>query len=67
MAVKVNDILEDGMKEACERLNVSRSTLLRYIKEGIVTDPPRTKQGRTKYRYFPEAWYRLNEAKVKAL
>ena len=67
MSVNVNNVVEDGMKEACERLGVSRSTLLRYIKEGIVSEPPRAKQGRTKYRYFPEAWYKANEAKVKAL
>jgi len=67
MPVKVKDRNEDGMKEATVRLDISRNTLLSYIKEGIVTSPPTVKRGKTHYRYFPAEWYSENEQKVRSL
>lgn len=66
MPVKVEENVYDTVKEACARLKISRNTLLSYIREGIVDEPPTVKRGKTKYRYFPESWYQLNEPKVRA-
>ena len=38
------------MKEACERIGVSRHTLLRWFREGKVADVPRSR--RNNYRQF---------------
>ena len=38
------------MKEACERIGVSRHTLLRWFSEGKVADVPRSR--RNNYRQF---------------
>ena len=67
MPVKVDDKAYDTMKEACQRLQISRNTLLSYLKEGIVSEAPTVKKGMTRYRYFPEAWYEENEPKVRSL
>lgn len=66
MPVKVEGNVYDAMKEATERLQISRNTLLSYIKDGIVGEPPTVKRGKTRYRYFPESWYQVNEPKVKS-
>lgn len=67
MAVRVNGEMQDSMKEALVRIGVARNTLLAYIKEGIIDEPPTVKQGRTKVRYFPEEWYRTNLPKIESL
>ena len=66
MALKVNGQKFDTMKEACARLDISRTTMLTYLKEGFFEEPPTKKQGRGKIvRYFPEEWYEANEPKLK--
>ena len=41
-----------GMKEACERIGVSRHTLLRWFAEGRIEEVPRSR--RNNYRVFRE-------------
>lgn len=67
MAVDVEGKREDTVKEACERLGISRNTLLAYINKGIVEEPPTVKKGSTRFRYFPESWYGVNKPKIDAL
>ncbi len=67
MAVRVNGVTQDSMKEALARIGVARNTLLAYIKEGIVDEPLTVKQGRTKVRYFTEEWYETNLPKIERL
>jgi predicted site-specific integrase-resolvase len=67
MSIKINGVAQDGMKEACERLGISRATVLRYLKEGYFSKPKRHRQGRGKtVRYFDAAWYQINEKKLRA-
>lgn len=67
MTITVDGRREDTVKEACDRLKISRNTLLDYIKRGIVDAPPTTKRGKTSFRYFTEDWYAQNQKKVEAL
>lgn len=67
MPVKVGNDVHDAMKEATERLDISRNTLLTYIKNELVSTPPTVRRGRTNYRYFTDAWYDENLPKVKNL
>jgi predicted site-specific integrase-resolvase len=62
--VKVGGQTFDSMKEACDKLDISRNTLLSYIADGTVSEPPTVKRGKTKYRYFPKEWYDDNLHKV---
>jgi len=63
--ITINKERFDTMKEAGDRLGISRQTLLRYLEDGFFTQPPRQKQGRSKYtRYFPESWYATNQPKL---
>lgn len=64
MTVKVNGSDFDTVGDACRRLDISRNTLLDYIKKGIVSEPPTVRKGRTDYRYFPETWYTDNKPKI---
>jgi len=67
MTIKINGIAHDGMQEASKRLGISRATLKRYIDNGFFTQPKWHRQGvKQKVRYFDEAWYRINEKKLKA-
>lgn len=62
MTIKVNGKTFDTVNEACERLSISRPTLLAYISEGFFLEPKRHKQGKNKMvRYFTEDWYRHAE------
>lgn len=55
----------DTMKEACERLGISRPTMLRYLKEGFFAPPKIQPQGRGKdVRYFDDAWYADSEQRL---
>lgn len=66
MPVTVAGQSYDSMKEACQRVGISRQTLLRYIADGFFTPPPRHKQGKNKtVRYFTEEWYAVNEAVLR--
>lgn len=67
MSIKVNTETFDTMKEACERLQIARNTLLSYVRDGIVSEPPTVRRGKTRYRYFTEDWYQENEPKIKSL
>ena len=64
MVVKVGEKTFDSMKEACTKLDISRNTLLSYIADGTVSNPPTVSRGKTKYRYFPKSWYDENLGKV---
>jgi predicted site-specific integrase-resolvase len=66
MSIKVKGQLYDGMKEACDRLGISRQTMLRYLAVRYFTAPKIHKQGKQKLvRYFDDAWYDLNETKFR--
>jgi predicted site-specific integrase-resolvase len=66
MAIRIKGVDHDMVHEACERLGISRPTLLKYIKEGFFSEPPRHKQGRDKVvRYFPDSWYEENEPRLE--
>lgn len=66
MAIRIKNQDYDMVGEACDRLGISRPTLLKYIQEGFFSDPPRHRQGRDKsVRYFPEQWYAENEPKLQ--
>lgn len=65
MTVNVKGIEHDTVAEACKRLEISRNTLLSYIKQGVVAEPPFVRKGKTNYRYFPEAWYVANPLNVQ--
>ncbi len=46
MAIKINDHTYYRTAEACERAGVSRATLFRWIKAGIIEDTmPRDRKG----------------------
>lgn len=65
MPILISGETFDTMKEACERLQISRATMLRYLAEGFFSSPKRHKQGRNKLiRYFDDEWYRANEPKL---
>ena len=67
MPMKVADRSFDTMKDACQRLQISRPTMLRYLQEGFLTEPKRHRQGRgKKVRYFDDAWYAINEERLRA-
>jgi hypothetical protein len=54
------------MGEACRRLEISRSSMLRYIQEGFFTNPSEHKQRRGKaVRYLTEDCYLHNAPKIK--
>ena len=65
MTVKVKGVAHDTVAEACKRLDISRNTLLSYIRQGVVSEPPYVRKGKTDYRYFPDAWYAENLSKVQ--
>ena len=66
MSIRIKDLEYDTMGEACARLGISRSSLLRYLAEGFLTEPPFVKQGRgKKVRYFTETWYEINLALLR--
>jgi predicted site-specific integrase-resolvase len=66
MTIKIKGLEFDTMKEACERLSISRPTLIKYIDENFFTPPKIHKQGRSKrIRIFDDAWYRENEPKLE--
>jgi len=66
MSISVRGKEYDTMGDACRRLDISRSSMLRYISDGFFTEPPELKQGRGKtIRYFTEEWYNVNGAKLK--
>lgn len=65
MTVNVKGVEHDTVAEACKRLEISRNTLLSYIKQGFVAEPPYVRKGKTNYRYFPEAWYAANPINVQ--
>jgi hypothetical protein len=66
MAIRIKGVVYDMMGEACDRLGISRPTLLKYIADGFFSAPPRHKQGRDKsVRFFPDSWYAENEPKLE--
>ena len=67
MTVNVKGVEHDTMAEACKRLDISRNTLLSYIKQGAIAEPPYVRKGKTNYRYFPEVWYVANPINVQKL
>lgn len=67
MAIDIKGVLFDTMKEACERLEISRPTMLRYLEEGFFTQPRRHRQGKGKLvRLFDEDWYKENQPKLQS-
>jgi predicted site-specific integrase-resolvase len=65
MTIKVKGNTFDTMAQACDRLGISRQTMLRYLEDGFFTEPKRHRQGRDKFvRYFDREWYELNESKL---
>ncbi|MAK59506.1 MAG: hypothetical protein CMK09_00860 [Ponticaulis sp.] len=55
----------DGMKEACERLGIARTTMLRYLDSGFFSEPDRVRVGRNQnYRIFTAEWYAINEPRL---
>lgn len=65
MSVKVKGEAFDTVADACERMDISRNTLLSYIKQGLVSSPPTVRKGQTDYRYFTEEWYAENMPKIR--
>ena len=54
------------MKQACERLEISRMTMLRYLGDGFFTAPIQHRQGKNKkVRLFDDAWYAENEPRLR--
>jgi hypothetical protein len=65
MSISVRGKEYDTMGDACRRLEISRSSMLRYIDDGFFTKPPVIRQGRGKtLRYFTEEWYGVNAPKL---
>jgi hypothetical protein len=53
MSIIIKGTSHDTVKQACERLEISRPTLLTYIKDGTFLSPPTQKKGRKIFvRYF---------------
>ena len=66
MPIEVNGLPADGMKEAAKRLKISRDTLKRNIANGFFTEPKWIRRGvKQKVRYFDEAWYKVNEKRLR--
>lgn len=66
MSIRIKDVEYDTMSEACERLEISRSTMLRYLSDEFFTQPPYIKQGRgKKIRYFTKDWYAINGDRLR--
>jgi predicted site-specific integrase-resolvase len=67
MTLTIKGKVFDTMKEACERLEISRPTMLRYLADGYFSPAKRHRQGRGKeIRYFDSDWYAQNEPKLIA-
>jgi len=65
MTIKIRGVTYDTMKEACDRLKISRQTMLRYLADGYFSPPKTHRQGRQKIvRYFDDDWYGPNETKL---
>lgn len=63
--IHIGSAKHDTMKEACERVGISRQTMLSCIRDGFFSEPPTKRQGRGKQvRYFTEEWYLANESKL---
>lgn len=66
MSISVRGQEYDTMGDACRRLDISRSSMLRYIGEGFFTEPSELRQGRGKtIRYFTEDWYNVNGERLE--
>jgi hypothetical protein len=62
MAVIIKGRTFDTMKEACNRLEISRPSMLRYLDQEFFTPPKIHRQGKGKaVRYFDDEWYTHNE------
>jgi len=56
----------DTMSEAAERLQISRSTIINYLRADIFPKPPRLRRGKQSIRAFTEEWYREAEEIMKS-
>lgn len=62
MSISINGQQFDTTAEACSRLRLSRKTLIKYIDDGLFTQPDRHLQGtKQNVRYFTNEWYAINE------
>jgi predicted site-specific integrase-resolvase len=67
VVVSVRGVQFDTMKQACERLGISRMTMLRYLGDGFFTSPDIHRQGKgKKVRVFSDEWYSVNEPQLRS-